>query len=660
MSARDPLPRARAHALLCLGAALACEVVVLGRMHLAEIVCLVPDDSFFYLIVAERLRDSGEFSFDGEHLSYGFQPLYQLLVAALACVVRDPVALLRGALVLGSVFHVASAGLLFLLVRRLFGSFGAWIALAFWLANPALAAWFWSVKENGLYALLLLWMFLDLERAMTSAEPRRHARRLGVLFGLLALTRVNFVALWAVVAALVALGWGWRRPLVERLRWLAVSAGWACLVAGPWFVFARLHFGTALPISGVVKLAASKNHVVGELGLGWLSPGHCAYAARAAADYLDWTLKGGASGYAPLLQGGVIAALAGWAWARFRRRVVPPVFGHPVLALAAAIAACALSNAFLNALLMPQYLAYGQRYTVPEYVALGVGVGGTAALARRTLASRAGLVLLAPSLALGVLLWTEVRRVDWEWGAPARDVLEKRPSTRLILLEVGLWVRDHVPDGERIGLQSPGIVTYFSRRKLIPLEPLVNSLAYFRAEGLDPVDYVRRNRISYVFGPGVRRDGRLHSLLLPEGCQEVVWVPYPDVDLRWLSGEPSTWMLVRPLDTPAAPFLRPEDFEFGAYAPDSGEADPRAAARAARTARALAGMRVEFDVLRVRLGARPGARARQWLDEDLARDGAPGPDGWIDWDVSEERGRSARVEVTGAGTLEDVHCVDLR
>lgn len=646
--------------IACMAATLIGELTLLFRMDLAEIVHHVPDDSFFYLIIGERLRESGRFSFDGEHLTSGFQPLYQWIIAAMAYVIRDPLVLLYSTLVLGSVLHVACAASLFQLVRRLFGRFGAWTAAVFWLGNPALVAWFWSVKENGLYTLILLWAFRLLQRIMESDEPSRLSRRLGLALGLAVLARVNFVLLWAAVAPLMLLGIGWQPPARRRARQLLTSAGWACLVAAPWFVFAKLRFGSMFPISGTVKLNAGKEYVAHELGVGWMSLRHLLGSARTAYDYLDRTFKAGAGIYGPFVQGGVIAVLAGWAWSRARGRVVLPAMGVRPFSLYGAVAVCAAFNAFLNALLLPQFLLYGQWYTAPEFVALGIGVGWIGAMARRHLASAAGAVFLALGMTLGFLVWSEIRRVPWEWRGPTLHVLEGRPYASTILLEMGLWTRDHVPEGERVGIYDPGIVTFFSDRKLVSLDPLVNSREFFLEERRDILDYVRRNRLSYVWGAGVRRDGRFQSLLLPPGSYDVVWLPYPDVDLRWLGKEPCYWMLVRPHDTPGHAFLRVEDFGFGRYAPEAVGPDPLAPARSRSVARALEGFSVECDVLRLQLPPLPRTRARLWLDGEVAREDAPGPEGWVDWDLSRHRGRRARVEVTGGAAPVDAHFVDLR
>src|SRR5919108_5553721 len=59
----------------------------------------VQDDSFYYLQPAWMFKETGQFTFDGETPTYGFQPLWMLLLTGLSFFAADKVAFLREALV---------------------------------------------------------------------------------------------------------------------------------------------------------------------------------------------------------------------------------------------------------------------------------------------------------------------------------------------------------------------------------------------------------------------------------------------------------------------------------------------------------------------------------------------------------------------------------
>jgi hypothetical protein len=265
---------------LVAGLSLAGQLVFLFGLPLVERVRFVPDDSFFFLRVAERLWTDGEFTFGGGVQTYGFQPLWQLLLALLERATGGGAALLAAAFTACAVLHVAAGAVLAGLGRRMWGSAGMAAALVAWTCNPAIMVWCWGLKENALYALLLAAALSALHALVRDGGGKRRAVWFGVLLGLMVFARVNalLVALGLLVAWACAVHGAlpWRR----RLRGVALAATVAALVAAPWFVFAHVHFGTAMPTSGSWKMALMRAHVEQLHGLVWLSSDHFLHALR--------------------------------------------------------------------------------------------------------------------------------------------------------------------------------------------------------------------------------------------------------------------------------------------------------------------------------------------------------------------------------------------
>ena len=76
-------------AAFCLAVALVLELRWLDGLPLCALVTQAPDDSFFYLRVAQWFWPAGEFTFDGVNPTYGYQPLWQLVLCALAPLLPD-------------------------------------------------------------------------------------------------------------------------------------------------------------------------------------------------------------------------------------------------------------------------------------------------------------------------------------------------------------------------------------------------------------------------------------------------------------------------------------------------------------------------------------------------------------------------------------------
>ena len=142
----------------------------------------IPDDSLFYFQIAWNFADTLRFSYDRVHDTYGFQPLWQIVLGVCAFCFESREAFLRFGVLLLGLLHVAAGLLMFGMLRRWLGAVAAVASGAFWLLNPSLLDWNLGGKENALYALLLL-STLSCATGPGLARPLRAAT--GVRLGLL-------------------------------------------------------------------------------------------------------------------------------------------------------------------------------------------------------------------------------------------------------------------------------------------------------------------------------------------------------------------------------------------------------------------------------------------------------------------------------------------
>jgi len=215
------------------------------------------------------------------------------------------------------------------------------------------------------------------------------------------------------------------------------------------------------------------------------------------------------------------------------------------------------------------------------------------------------------------------------------------------LLEMGLWAARHVPDEACVGIWDPGIVSYFAGKRFVSMDPLMNSLHYQQVEIFDPLAYIAKHDVAYMFGAGFLRDGQWLYGALPPGSYEVVWMPYPEHDVGWGMGQGLRYMVVRPLEARAPEFLRPEDFPCGVIYPND-------AARSRRVSRDLdrlrAGVVLAADVLRVDLTVPAGAVPVELrIDGSVVRRFPGGTEGWQYLDVRAWRGARAQLVLTDGG-----------
>jgi hypothetical protein len=195
---------------------------------------LLVDDAAISLRYAERLATGQGLTYnDHEHVFGASNPLWVLLVAAGRWLGVETTA---AATVLAVATFAVAVGLGWALAERLSNPLGGAVAAGLLVLPSTFRDHALSGLEVGLAAALGL-------GAILAVSGRRHVLA-GVLLGLALVTKADAAAL--LLAVVIAAG------VRRRETWRLV--GVAVAVAGPWFVFAWLRFGSPIPRSVDAKL----------------------------------------------------------------------------------------------------------------------------------------------------------------------------------------------------------------------------------------------------------------------------------------------------------------------------------------------------------------------------------------------------------------------
>jgi hypothetical protein len=215
-----------------------------------------PDDSFYYLLPAWRFATHGYFTFDGVHATYGFQPLFMLLLTGLSAVLPSVEDVLRAGLGINATLHVATGVMVGLVVSTVLSECSAMVRyIASLLAGAVyFLGWnlFWinlTLKENSLAAFLYVLAIFCLLRALSTPRERSDKSDvwLGTLIGLLILDRLLPSSLLAA-AVMLGVVWAW---LARRSAIIIAAAMLVPLLI--WGIYAKFAFGHLLPSSMTVK-----------------------------------------------------------------------------------------------------------------------------------------------------------------------------------------------------------------------------------------------------------------------------------------------------------------------------------------------------------------------------------------------------------------------
>ncbi len=536
----------------------------------------LPDDAYYYLQTAWQGRTAPGFTFDGQTTTYGFQPLWMLLVTTLASLTGDKELLLRLTLTTAAFLHVAVGCLLWAWLRRGGQEWRGLAAAALWWFNPPLFHLDVSGMEAPLYALLLVLLLGFVHPGARGPCSGRSLLLYGALCGLMVLCRTEACVL---VAGLVALRvFRSSAPARQRAAQAGLILAGLLLVAAPWGVYAAFKLGSVAPTSGQVKFTGAP-----------------ARMARSIADILPFTARPLRAALpaaerpifdAPDLQtptpgfvaevgvlGAVSWAIGFWLPSNLVRgeHSLRDWFLLPLLAVflaliarglvrrgdrdpipwapgAGLVAAWALANLLLNGLVLMPYAKQQFWHRVPESLFLIIVVAHGLPYLRAALAG-------LPRLARGFAAYAAVVGIISAWvfaGILTPRSLDHEQATNRAAWDVVNWMNGHLPAGTRVGSWHSGLFGYFADGPVVVnLDGLANSpafvaqvvpgeLAYRLGQSPDnpTLDYLRAEGIHWLV------DTEHPSHLGSQPFQQVV--PPGSYDVAYVGEEPVSW----DLDTP--------------------------------------------------------------------------------------------------------------
>jgi hypothetical protein len=466
----------------------------------------VHDDSFYYLLPAWHFSTHGYFTFDGLHTTYGFQPLYMLLLTALSTGLTSIEAVLRVGLCVNATLHAATGVGVGLAVnaalpnvRRALRQFAAILAGSVYLLGANLYENNVTLMENPLAAFLYVLLILLLLRALSQSRghPILADIAIGTLLGCLILARLLPSSLLAVAVMLTMVA-----TCLPRRSTLLIGASMLVPLV-IWGIYAQMAFGQILPTSFLVKSEGLMAVVQYWCALAPSDAYHllAGYTSRLFLFFGDHGSRLGLARQAFLAVG--VAALCvcivfrSW-WSRGRTLLV-------------ALAAASVAGFFATPILL--YARQAEWFYTKWYLfdicvilsmACGVALGFLGQMAVTWLAAhgvspRPGAAAACIGLqCLGagaeeVRVYRHVRPLtSWEYSPDRWNHVGARTT---------LWFRSEVrlEEGERVAAFNAGIVGLLLGGNVVNLDGLANDdIVRHTEDGGTLAEYVWRTGIRYI------------------------------------------------------------------------------------------------------------------------------------------------------------------
>ena len=483
------------------------------------------DDAYYYFKVAVNYPTHGFWTFDGIHATNGVQPLWCLILTALAQImhwigIRDVDVMSRVFVFLTAAIHFASCMVLLRIVRRAV-SLPAGIAAAGAFLFPLGIVWtrVWGM-ENSLYALVLLLTVSYYQQHFRTGCTRRQAASLGALLGLTCLARLNAGFLIPVLLATYLIASRRDGSLGRRLRDCLVIGGVASAIILPYLAYNLATTGHPLPVSGGAKLIRSAQFLA-ENGIEtvWSLP-FLELLNEWTREARRWFLTSrGMDG--TWLIGGRFFLENSTSYSTFGAFVVvlllgPVLLGKPRVWLAelrhssrclapfSYLAVFALLNVVVSLLWFP----YEATYALKRWGLLEAEIVITTCVAvltatnlcfvgSRLIPKKAHTPVATGALLLIVALSTQ-KTLTHYWDGKVQYSDWNR-STNDARFRGCITLRKKVPKGSVIGSWNAGVLGFYSGYPVVNLDGLINSWEFLPyLERRDMAGYIRDQGIQYL------------------------------------------------------------------------------------------------------------------------------------------------------------------
>ena len=471
-----------------IAAVFSATVLVAGLWLVATEINLTHEDGFYYFKIAQHIASGHGSTFDGQHLTNGYHPMWLLLLVPLFWLAPSADAALTAGVLVQVVLSAVAVTLVYYTARLLMGRVGAVLAAQLWLvftASVTLGGQEFAVQAVGVLAAAHLYLRA---RPDVRNAPVTTYGALGLLLAFTALARLETFALAVVVG-----GWlAW--PRVERSNTRQHAArltafGLPVLLVAIVYVATNFTlFGYLVPVSAAVKREWSAALLAADPWFqshGWLA---------AKARHLLWPLTKSDSLSTVHLAVGIPVIAGLWSLCWITPRAIGRGAVHRLLTTASPFIAFGLALAGCYTLLYHGSLSYAPHYFVVQPWLAALLIGAIADDLTRRLADgtrRASALALSVVALLIVPAFAAVEVRAWQ-------AEQQHGGTIAPLHDAARWVSRHVPSDAVVGSWNAGAIGFLSGREVVNLDGLVNSWDYFRRDRHDLCRYWGEAGISYV------------------------------------------------------------------------------------------------------------------------------------------------------------------
>lgn len=480
------------------------------------------DDAFYYFKTAVNLTNGLGPTFDGEHITNGYHPLWMGISAAIFYFFPgDKILPIHILLTISTLLFFLTSMLIWKIISALTDDklIPPLLVLAYVL-NPWNLSFYLGGLETPLALFLFtifLWIFL---KTLKNADSLRNFLFLGIVGGLLVLSRLDYGVFLA--AAFIFLGFRLRESRFKKMAWFGLPA---FLLAAPWFFYNYIYFGSFVPASGLAytlinhQLWFYKERSLTYIGLwslhnffgtvasnlntlGW----PIYYSTRDMLKSFFWMAG---TVLIPLLVIGYFYKKKKIEFINFLKELFSSKEATALLVFFAGYSLLVIAHGAIRWSGRSWYFG-----TFPIFATILVAL----VLSRATFYSYRRKALAILAILLGASYFLNFNKVLSE------------NISQLEMYQVAVWMRENLPADARIASFNSGIHGYFSDRFVMNSDGLINNSAYEAMKENRVWELWQKNRIDYLVDYEVVLTYRYKSFLgIEDPLSKVVKIEIPEL-----------------------------------------------------------------------------------------------------------------------------------
>ncbi len=411
---------------------------------------IILDDSFYGFETARNVAH-GFLSHNGYEPTNGVQPLWPLMVSQFFNF-GDGVRLVLFA---SALIDTLAVFLIYKIARKFLPEKISILAAAFYGLNPVVA----FTAISGIDVVLAIFMAAVIFYSYIS---EKNPIILGIIMGLGLLTRADFIFLAAPILASLFL---------KNKKSAAIVFSVAAIIFAPWLILSFVNFGTLQQSSGVANYEFAHG-ILQEprpeySAVNWLARG-----AENSVKFFSFLMHYfGAANYSVLSYIFGAAALLVSSFGFFKERknlAIPAMYG------------------FLIIIFYSFYLwSFGPRYIAPFAIffaiALAAGIGYVSKrISSPNFLPAAAMIFIIIFSYSGLQVW---EKGYFPWQAAHLDAAS--------------WIKENTNETDVIGSFNSGIITFYSGRKVVNLDGIMNFKAIEAIKNRNVYNYMKSENVSY-------------------------------------------------------------------------------------------------------------------------------------------------------------------